>query len=76
MLHDYFTVQMKASRIDYFPRMRALSLKDEADEDNKQLDELKSMVETMHNRFGSLEAFVKNFQTYVGHPACPQPSDN
>lgn len=37
--------------MDFFPLLHALDLKDEADETGKQLDELKTMVKRVIQRF-------------------------
>ena len=69
------TVQIEGNHIDYFPITRALALEDEVDKDNKQLDELKSMMQSIQDRFGSLEEVVKNYQMHVGQATSPQPTD-
>ena len=65
---------MKKTHIDYFPIMRALSLKDGADEQKQQLDELKALLESIHEQFGSLEEFVRNCQAYAGLVTHPPPT--
>ena len=58
--------------IDYFPIMRAISLKGECYE-KEQMDELMSLVQSVHDRFGSLEEFVKSYQKYGGLPSATLP---
>ena len=67
---------MKETHIDYFPIMRAISLEDEEDDEKKQLDELKSLIQSLiqsiNDRFGSLEEFVRNYQTHTGDAVNPE----
>lgn len=66
---------MKETQTDYFPIMRALSLKEDADKQKQQLDELKALLKSIHERFGSLEEFVRNCQVSARLVANPPPTD-
>ena len=50
---------MEKDHIDYFPIKRAVSLKDERDEEKMKLDELKVLVESINDRLTSLEELVR-----------------
>ena len=56
-------IQMKGNHIDYFPIMRAICLEDEVDKEEnlkKQFDELKSMVQAIHERLDQLKNVGSN----------------
>ena len=55
---------MKKSHIDYFPIKRAIALSDKKDEEKMEIDELKSLVQSINDRFAPLEEFIKK-----DHPA-------
>ena len=62
---------MDKEHIDYFPIMRAISLEDEEDEEKKQFDELKSLMQSINDRFGSFEEFIRNYQIHTGDTVNP-----
>ena len=51
--------------------MRAISLEDEEDEEKKQFDELKSLMQSINDRFGSFEEFIRNYQIHTGDTVNP-----
>ena len=60
--------QMKGAHIDYFPIRRALALRDEIDEDEvKQMDELKTLVQSINDRLAPLEEYVMRDQSATGN---------
>ena len=57
-------IQMKKSHIDYFPIKRTIALNDTKDEEKMELDELKSLLQSINDRFAPIKEFLRKI-----HPA-------